>query len=198
MGNGNKLNCVQRVIGRSIQPLPRKNPSATVPLGWLTLERYIKLKKLLFMWALLALSVDTIYKKSLIRHFEQWKVSRRALTNQFGSPVYDLIATCKKYRLFERFERAIISGLTPDRNEWVRIARCKKDEEEKVELNQNLMMYRRLQDLSLIVDPGKMVHWWMMSLNHVLIRQYEIMVLLVCDESQLKGLESGMRVYFDV
>ena len=87
----------QRMIGRKCQRLHPKSPnfSAYLPIGWLSIDRFIQGKKLMFLRTILVLENDAICKRILKeRALEFSQNIPKARVNENDSPIFDILNTC--------------------------------------------------------------------------------------------------------
>ena len=83
----------QRQIGRRCQRFPDRSPnySAYAPLGWLSIDRMIQVKKLLFVRTMTVLEDNTICKKILVSRTHEFLDNvEKARANIDNSPVFEI------------------------------------------------------------------------------------------------------------
>ena len=84
----------QRYIGRRCQRFPKRSPnySAYSPLGWLSIDRVIQIKKLMFLRTILVMEDDDICKRILFNRAKVFadnlEMSRQ---NAHYSPIFDIV-----------------------------------------------------------------------------------------------------------
>ena len=94
----------QRMIGRKCQRLHPKSPnfSAYLPIGWLSIDRFIQGKKLMFLRTILVLENDAICKRILKeRALEFSQNIPKARLNENDSPIFDILNTCIDTGLYD-------------------------------------------------------------------------------------------------
>ena len=103
-------------MSKHIQGLPKQcaNAGSISTVGWKKLEIHIDFIRLLFLWRILMLPMQCIYKEIFIKRFVLINMS---CIEHFG-PTATLIATCKKYDLLDIVAEAIETGVYMSMQEW--------------------------------------------------------------------------------
>ena len=114
----------QEYAGRKLQKFPARSPRACAfyTLGWVGLERFVEVKKLLFMYSNLMLNDDIPIKIVFLeraRFFLEYK--ELCCDNQFRSPTFDLLCTAQKFGILERVENMVTTGRYVSKPCWNRI-----------------------------------------------------------------------------
>ena len=64
-------------------------------MGWMSIDRYIQGKKLLFLRTIVKLEDDAICKRLLKERTLEFSQNHEAAkANEYDSPIYDLLNTC--------------------------------------------------------------------------------------------------------
>ena len=88
------LNDFQVYAGRRVQRLHPKSPRETsyVGLGWLSIEIFIYVKKLLFLRTIMVLKDESLYKRIFVNRYKQYIGDRtQSRLNVLDSPVFDIM-----------------------------------------------------------------------------------------------------------
>ena len=115
------LHKFQRYVGRRCQRFPKRSPnySAYYPLGWLSIDRFIKVKKLLFLRTILVMSDDAICKRMLVHkaavYTEHQFISSR---NEVDSPIFEILNVCKEFGILDKCVDMINGGCYLSKFEW--------------------------------------------------------------------------------
>ena len=82
-----------------IQGLPNNCPSVSVlaTMGWLTIDSRIAISKLVFLWGILCLPLNSIYRTVLL-HFLQAGINNDNYFNA-SSPTYSMLIYTRKFNL---------------------------------------------------------------------------------------------------
>ena len=100
-----ELSQAHRVHARIVQHLPENvhTPTVLATIGWMSMPAYIAYRKLLFLWSILCLPVNNIYRRIVVAIFVSCDI--------FGpvklSPIGDTFNICK-YGLKDLFMSCII------------------------------------------------------------------------------------------
>ena len=98
------LNKFQRYMGRKCQRLPSRSPnySAYLPLGWLSLIRYISAKKLLFLRTIIVMNEMAVCKRILVSRAEDFLQDiDKGSRNEFESPIFEMLKTAHEFGILE-------------------------------------------------------------------------------------------------
>ena len=87
-----------RGMSKLIQNIPNNTPNAShlAPIGWHTLDTKISVMKLSFLWRLLCLPIDNIYRK-VVTYFIQLCLNDHYVN--LKSPTYSMVTYVKRYNL---------------------------------------------------------------------------------------------------
>ena len=108
-----ELRKFQRYIGRRCQRYPKRSPnySAYAPLGWMSIDQVIQVKKLLFLRTILIADDRDISKQILynraIEFSDNLEICRQ---NEFSSPIFDILSTSILVELYNECMRMIVDG----------------------------------------------------------------------------------------
>ena len=111
----------QRYAGRKVQRFPPFSPRETcyAALGWMRLENYIHVKKMLFIRTVMILKDQSIYKKVFIRRTMKFMENIPAnVVNQWNSPVYEILKVSLIYGLLDDVMHMIAGTRVYDKHSW--------------------------------------------------------------------------------
>ena len=191
-----ELRKFQRYIGRRCQRYPKRSPnySAYSPLGWMSLDRYIQVKKLLFLRTILVGEEHDISKRLLYTRaidFANDPFTGRA--NEHNSPIFDLLNTSIQVELYDICMRMIVDGYFYSKQGWKDLVWkkvwSKEDDDCTILYKQPHQKYLLFD----ITDKPYYLSWWIIAdIFPRKIRMCEIMASLVCNTSLLK--DSDYRI----
>ena len=103
----------QRQIGRGCQRFPDRSPnySAYAPLGWLSIDRMVQIKKLMFLRTITTLNDDAICRKVLYvraqAYAENVEMCKR---NENNSPIFEILNVAHSVGLLDLCMNMVING----------------------------------------------------------------------------------------
>ena len=192
-----QLRKFQRYIGRRCQRFPKRTPnySAYTPLGWMSLDRVIQVKKLMFLRTITVMEDNDVCKRILVNRSQEYveDVAKGRL-NEYSSPVFDLINTCSQVGLYDVCMRMIRIGCNFSKEEWRKIVWekvwMKEDDDCEIMYKQPHQSYL----LFGITDKPYYLMWWILAdLFPRKTGMCEIMASLVCDASLLKANDYRLK-----
>ena len=180
----------QKYAGRRIQRLHPRAPSVMsyATLGWIRLENFINIKKMLFVRTIIVLDDNSIHKRILkdrVRKFIQ--NPEECILNRFYSPLYDILRILYIYDMLDSVIRMLNGTHWFSKTIWKNMVWHKawliedRDWELKSRLFNNTRLYNKICDV-----PMYCVWWKISDVFPALIRQCENMVKLICRASKLK------------
>ena len=145
-------------IAKQIQGLPKQTPNSAciVPLGWLSLEAYIDKMKLLFLWRLLLLSMNCVYKNVAVHRVIE--------CINFGhcddSPIGNMVSTFRKYKMIDILILGVSSGVYMSISEFKNTVRTRiyEYENERFKISMNMVCNRSLY--SNCLESIRLWSWW--------------------------------------
>ena len=187
----------QRYVGRRCQRFNSKSPnySAYIPLGWLSINRYIQVKKLLFLRTITIMKDECIYKKILQAGATQYNLNRnKGRLNENDSPVFELLNTSLEVGIFDNCMNIILNGRYYSKDMWKKLvwqAVWTREDEDVSMTYTNLAVRPRMFD---IIDKTFYLNWWIISDNYPKpTRTCEKMAALVCGCSMLKAHDLKLK-----
>ena len=99
-----KLQSFQRYSGRRVQRFPKRSPNCTsyFGLGWLRIETFVQVKKLLFLLTFLLMDDDSLLKRVFYARVTDFIVKNGLLrSNPYSSPIFDMLEVSMRFDLLE-------------------------------------------------------------------------------------------------
>ena len=187
----------QRQVGRRCQRFPDRSPnySAYAPLGWLSIDRFIQVKKLLFVRTMTILDDNVVCKKILIIGTNKFiNDVEKSRMNANNSPVFDILKVAESVGILRECLNMILNGHIYPKEEWRRIVwsaiwKCEDED--------YLLIYKNPKPDTLlfkIVENAYYLVWWYISDKMPgKIRMCEILASIVCDTSLLKDTDYRIK-----
>ena len=187
----------QRQIGRRCQRFPSKsvNYSAYSPLGWLSIDRLIQVRKLMFVRTITILDDDTICKRILKTRAQKYRDELIACEiNANDSPISDILKVAREVGLLNEVMNMIMNGHYYSTEQWKGLvwqtiwklgdsdcAILYKDP------NPNITLYK-------VMEGSYYLVWWIISDSRPeLISICEDMARIICDTSLLKANDYRLK-----
>ena len=187
----------QRMVGRRCQRFPQRSPnySAYSSMGWLSIDRYIQGKKLMFLRTILELEDDAICKRLLYeRSLEYANQRAKASTNEHDSPIYDLLNTSADIGLYEVCMNMIRNEHHYTKQEWKVIVWEKIWKMEDKDCNRMYIDGRDTPMLFKVLSKPYYLIWWIISDQFPkMITMCEKMAAIVSDASKLKANDVKLK-----
>ena len=192
-----ELRKFQRSIGRRCQRFPKRSPnySGYAPLGWMSIDRLIQVKKLMFLRTILVLDDEDTCKRILAARANAFSENiNLGRLNEFSSPIYDILNTSILVGLYDVCMRMITLGCYFSKTEWKTLVWKKvwecEDEDYAIMYTQPHQKYLLFD---IIAKPFYLI-WWLLSdkLPHKM-KMCETMAALVCDTSRLKASDYRLK-----
>ena len=180
----------QVYAGRRIQRFKHSSPRATsyVGLGWIRLEIFVCVKKMLFVRSIAMLDDTSIYKQVFLhsyRCFDQNKVVSRE--NRLQSPTFDILKVSEVFDLYDMIGQMLQGTRVFSKKQWRDLVWSKAWGLEKQDW---LFRTRLFNSTEYIYATNKEVRplvWCQLSdISPDMIPQCETMSKLVCRASNLK------------
>ena len=165
------------------------------PLGWMSLDRIIQVKKLLFLRTILVMKDEDVCKRILIARTNDFADNfNLARQNEFCSPIFDILNVSIQVGMYDICMRMITTGCYLSKEEWKKLVWEKVwlKEDEDCELlykqpHQNYLLFN-------VSDKPYYLVWWLIAdLYPQKMRMCEIMSSLVCDTSLLKASDYRLK-----
>ena len=181
----------QRYVGRKCQRFHKCSPnfSAFTPLGWISLEKVVYIKKLLFFRSICMMDHNSTCRNILLRRSNKYLENRaQSKLNLNDSPIFEILNVAERLNLIDLCLNMIQNGHVYSKSGWSKIVWDKawRLEDEEFQIAKNQLRQEKL--LFQVIEKPYYLTWWVMSdVSRFHIEQYEIMARLVCDCSLLKA-----------
>ena len=186
-----QLESFQRYSGRRIQRFHMRSPNETsyASLGWLPLEIFIYLKKVLFIRNIAVINEYSIYKQVFRQRLIQYNENLpESNLNKCDSPVYDIINAAILFGLYDDAVGIILGTKVFSKQQWKVKVWSNAWEIEKQDSNIRTELFNVISILKNVLSPGRTLVWWQMAyIRPEMVRQFETMTKLVCKASELKS-----------
>ena len=187
----------QRYVGRRSQRFPQRSPnySAYAPLGWVSLEKVVYVKKLLFLRSICVMKDDATCKRILNNRTTAYNEDRvKARLNENNSPVFEIYNIAERVNLNDKCLNMVVNGHMYGKKEWSRIVwkSIWNLEDEEVQLYKNQLATEKL--LFQVIERPYYLTWWIISdISRAHMDLCEIMAKLVCEASLLKTDDTRLK-----
>ena len=199
------LETFQVFVGRRIQRLFSKlsKASAYFSLGWICIERFIEIKKLLFVHSILSRNVDDITRLIFVQRARKYfdDIDLCSL-NLCRSPVFDLLNTASTFGILDDVENMVYRGLLWSKAHWRDKIWKRAWQLEDVYWCIKARCHKSLELLSEVCINSRYIIWWQIADKFPHIRKdCEVMVKILChaslfriDDVRLKSLPIAAKV----
>ena len=187
----------QRMIGRRRQRLTSNSPnySAYLPMGWMSLDRFVQGKNLMFIRTILELKEDATCRRLLVdRSLKFSQDIQRARGNENDSPIFSLLNANIDADLFDTCMNMIHRGRYYTKEQWKKVvwnAMWQKEDEDCD------LLYKQEREIPLvlsIIERPYYLIWWIISDKYPnQMRMCEKMAAIVTDSSLLKASDVRLR-----
>ena len=181
----------QEYAGKKLQRFHMRTPRACAffTLGWVCIERYVKVRKLLFMYSIFILDDDSAYKIAFLeraRFFFDY--NNQCNDNQFCSTTFDLLLTAQNFGILETIEDMVLTGRYVSKQCWKRIIWSRAWDLERIFWAIQIRSHESLMIIEcLCLTPRYLVWWELSDIFPDRMGTCEIMAKLVCQCSLLKA-----------
>ena len=191
------LESFQVFVGRRIQRLFSKSPKASsyFSLGWVRLERYVEIKKLLFVHSVLSRGDDDTTKIVFVQRAKKYFDNTELCSvNPHRSTVYDLLNTVCMFGFNNEIRNMVYRGHILSRAHWKEIIWKRAWELEDVFWCVKTRCHRSLDLLSEICTTARYIIWWQIADNFpMMVKHCEILVKIICHASLLKVDDTRLK-----
>ena len=198
----------QRYAGRRIQRFPQGSPNETsyTGLGWIRLEFFIYVKKLLFVRSLSMLKYESIYKRVFSHCMVDYNNNREVcMVNEYKSPTFDILRVAEIFGLYDNVVKMMQGTKFFDKKQWKDIVWSHAWVIENHDWQIRAILFKNTKLLSATMGNVKQMIWWYVGdLHPELMCSCETMAKLVCKSSQLKcdnyrfKMDHAIRPYCDL
>ena len=158
-----ELEKVHRNNARVIQNLPVSTPmpSTLATVGWLSIDAFICMRKLTFLWQILCMPMSNIYRRLVILLMQQCLINGSLWNSEMReSPVIDMFRVAHRYGMTNLLRHCYLNkdfGAFTARKSLVKRVVW---EYEWRRWRASCIMYPRLETNNSIVNDIKMNVWW--------------------------------------
>ncbi len=173
-------------FGKKIQGLPEhtSEPAALSMIGWLSLECYVEILKVLFLWRILLLPVNNIYRKIVISRLCSFFEHP---ANRWEGPTYNMYKIFIKYGLDKELRKSILHSQYDSLMNVKKRVRTLVWYWYKNKWKISCQMYKKLEFFRSIVTDFTQSFWWKLAKeNSTKVKHYKRVVKLLCGEHCLQ------------
>ena len=142
------------------QPKQTANVTPTATLGWRSFECHLDLTKMLFLWRILLLPMQNIYKQTSLLRLCYHLYATEGI---HSGPLNDIIDVFRKYGLLKLLDDAMKSGHVMSINSFKSIAKDTVDKCECTRFRISCMLYKSLSLFAKCVQTITMWPWWIFA-----------------------------------
>ena len=187
----NNIEYFQRYSGRRVQRFHPKSPNETsyAGLGWIRIEYYIYIKKLLFIRSIACLEDDSIYKRvfkaKLLLFEENQHICNQ---NRYDSPILDMLNVAEHFGLIAEV-KGIIRGIRVySKYQWKELVWQRAWNLEDQDWGYRTRLFKSTLNLRRTMSNICLLVWWQLGDHHPeLMYQCEVMAKIVFGASNLKS-----------
>ena len=154
------------MIGRRCQRFHPKSPnySAYLPIGWLSLDRFIQGKKLMFLCTILVLEDDAICRRILkVRSLEFSQNIPKARINENDSQIFDILNTCIDTEMYDICMNMIHRDHFYSKDQWKKLVWDAVWNKEDEDCNFLFSQGRETPLILKIIERPFYLIWWIIS-----------------------------------
>ena len=200
----NSLETFQTYAGKRIQRFFHRTPNicSFFGLGWMLLSRYIQVRKLLFIRAILALDHDALSRKIFVDRATQIYNNVNPLPNGEWSIVVDLLETADVFNLTEDIRNMVMMDRNYPKAVWRKTVWDRGWSLEDTFWSIEARLYKELDILVRVCSGPRFLTWWylsnkfpeMVNICENLAKMVSHTSLLKCDDVRLKSLPRCNRI----
>ena len=184
------LDNFQRYAGRRLQRFSAMSPSQTsyACLGWVRLELFAYVKKLLFVRTIVQMEDDMVYKKLLLSRTHQFNDDIETYVhNEFHSPIFEILRASILFEVYRETVQMIFGIRVFSKVAWRDLVWEHAWRIEYSDWRTRCNYFKSLGEVRMVMDFPQYCSWWHIAdVNHCLIRECETMVRLICKTSDLR------------
>ena len=181
----------QLYAGRRIQRLHQKAPCETSyrGLGWLSLEIYIYVKKLLFIRTIAILGDASVYKQVFVNRYIQYVNDKHvSRVNTLQSPTFDILRIIEVFGLSHEVNDMLMGTRYFSKEHWKSLVWTNAWALENRDWEVRASLFKITKYISSTQDTIQTLVWWQLGdRSHGIMKCCETMVKLVCRASKLKS-----------
>ena len=140
-------------------PAQTANVACLATMGWRCMESHLDYLKLLFLWRVLSLSMENIYKQIAVMRL--WYHVYHSDYGRHIGPLFDIVGVFRKYQLDNVLDHSLKSGELLPMSQFKQMVSRKVLEYELCRFKCSCMLYKTLNVFCKAVDSVNMWSWWM-------------------------------------
>ena len=180
----------QAYAGRRIQRFRQNSPRATsyVGLGWIRLEIFIYVKKMLFIRTIAVMCENSIYRRIFMHRYLEYERNMELRNeNRLQSPTFDILRISNIFGLYNEVGRMLHGTVLYSKKQWKDMVWEKAWYLENQDWHFRTNLFNSTKYISATIDSVKTLIWWQVGgLSHDMMMYCETMCKLICRASELK------------
>ena len=148
---------------KMLQGLPQNTPSpgTMATIGWLSIKRYIEMRKLVFLWQMLYLPMNNIYRRVVVATIGNWLIYGTSPPQ--NSPMGDSFNVACKYGMREMVRNCIMSNVIGSIDSMKACIKNLMWKQETMEWRATCSMYPELRTYSATTKIIQVHAWWKLA-----------------------------------
>ena len=144
---------------KNIQGLPSNcaNYGAIVTAGWMSLSAHCDIIRLLFLWRLLLLPMNCLYKRMLLCRLVDIFYNPKKV---FMGPTKAIVDICKKYDLYSVLRNAVLNGDYLSMSKWKKMVKQIVAKRDLKRIVCGCKLYKVLDYLNIDIAVTSISPWW--------------------------------------
>jgi hypothetical protein len=186
-----EMDDAHRQNAKLVQGLPANlpRPAALATVGWLTLESCIAIAKMSFIWKILCLPVDNIYRR-VATHILTEVLYTNAREKHVG-PISSTVKVITEYKLDDILRSHLTRNEFGKPSYWKHLIKRTVWHNEVIKWKLTCMLYSELRVYREVVTDIRLHTWWKVARDYPYLTRYVSCVLAVLLGGQPKGLQSN-------
>ena len=180
----------QLYAGRRIQRFSQSSPRATgyAGLGWIRLEIFVYIKKMLFVRTLAIMNDDALYKRIFLRRYLEFNDNMgQGMVNQLQSPTFDILRISYIFGLYEEVGLMMQGLRYYSKKQWRDMVWSKAWTLENQDWQYRVNLFRSMEHIKVVCNCVNTLVWWQIGdMSKEMMVSCETMSKLVCRASELK------------
>ena len=188
-----ELEKMHRNNARIVQGLPHNVPlpAPLATLGWMSMKSHLAMTKMLFMWRVLCMDQNNIYRKVMIIMLKLIIKNEIQKVKMPSSPVSDMYRCIKMYKLDGALREGLLNGNFGKFEEWKKFIKNTVWQVEKMKWKCTCMLYKTLACYSQNVHEIRMHAWWYLAKDAPHLTKKIACVMSLLMGSQPSGLQKN-------
>ena len=188
----NILEKAHRKFAKLIQSLPENtpNPMPLATIGWLSMNSYIAMKKIMFLWQILYLTSTNIYRQ-IATHVILGVGPRCPQTSL--SPIKEMYRMAWRYKMGLDIWDILIYGTSGSLNEKTKVTKQLISENETFMWKATCILYGNISDNQSIIKDVKMLSWWKYVRKKPSKMKQVSCLVAVISGTQPKGMQTNFQ-----